>query len=110
MTAKKPAPGDHIRSISPKLADLTRDVLFGDVWERPELSKRDRSLATVTALIALNRLEQLPGHMTRALANGVTEAEILELITHMAFYAGWPNSMSALTVAKTVFEKSTPKP
>jgi 4-carboxymuconolactone decarboxylase len=107
--SKKPAPGDHIRDIAPKLADLTRDVLFGDVWERPGLSKRDRSLATVTALIALNRLEQLPGHMTRALANGVTQAEIIELITHMAFYSGWPNSMSALTIARTIFEKASTK-
>ena len=96
MTAKPPAAGDHIRDIAPKLADLTRDVLFGDVWERPQLKKRDRSLATVTALIAMNRLEQLPGHMTRALANGVTKEEIIELITHLAFYSGWPNSMSAL--------------
>src|SRR5688500_2505274 len=79
MTAKPPAPGDQIRDIAPKLADLTRDVVFGDIWERPQLKKRDRSLATVTALIAMNRLEQLPGHMTRALANGVTRDEIVEL-------------------------------
>src|SRR6185295_9472241 len=78
MTTKPPAAGDHIRDIAPKLADLTRDVVFGDVWERPQLKKRDRSLATVTALIAMNRLEQLPGHMTRALANGVTKDEIIE--------------------------------
>lgn len=110
MTTKKPAAGDHIRDISPKLADLTRDVLFGDVWERPELSKRDRSVVTVTTLIALNRLEQLPGHMTRALDNGVTREEIIEIITHLAFYSGWPNSMSALTVAKSVFEKHSGKP
>ena len=105
MTAKPPAPGDHIRDIAPKLADLTRDVVFGDIWERPQLKKRDRSLATVTALIAMNRLEQLPGHMTRALANGVTKDEIIELITHLAFYSGWPNSMSALTVARKVFDQ-----
>jgi len=109
MTAKHPAPGDHIRDIAPKLADLTRDVVFGDIWERPQLKKRDRSLATVTALIAMNRLEQLPGHMTRALANGVTKDEIIELITHLAFYSGWPNSMSALTVARKVFEQDAAK-
>jgi 4-carboxymuconolactone decarboxylase len=107
MTAKPPAAGDHIRDISPKLADLTRDVLFGDVWERPQLKKRDRSLATVTALIAMNRLEQLPGHMTRALDNGVTKEEVVELITHLAFYSGWPNSMSALSVARRVFDQYT---
>lgn len=105
MTTKPPAPGDHIRDIAPKLADLTRDVVFGDIWERPQLKKRDRSLATVTALIAMNRLEQLPGHMTRALDNGVTRDEIIELITHLAFYAGWPNAMSALTVARRVFDQ-----
>ena len=65
----------------------------------------DRSLATVTALIAMNRLEQLPGHMTRALANGVTREEIIELITHLAFYSGWPNSMSALSIARKVFDQ-----
>jgi 4-carboxymuconolactone decarboxylase len=105
MTEKPPAAGDHVRDIAPKLADLTRDVLFGDVWERPQLKKRDRSLATVTALIAMNRLEQLPGHMTRALDNGVTREELVELITHLAFYAGWPNAMSALTVARRVFDQ-----
>jgi 4-carboxymuconolactone decarboxylase len=105
MTAKPPAPGDQIRDIAPKLADLTRDVVFGDVWERPQLKKRDRSLATVTALIAMNRLEQLPGHMTRALGNGVTKDEIVELITHLAFYCGWPNAMSALGIARKVFDQ-----
>lgn len=106
MNAKSPpAAGDHVRDIAPKMADLTRDVLFGDIWERPGLKKRDRSLATVTALIAMNRLEQLPGHMSRALDNGVTRDEIIELITHLAFYAGWPNAMSALTVARKIFDK-----
>ena len=109
MTSKPPAAGDQIRDIAPKLADLTRDVLFGDVWERPQLKKRDRSLATVTALIAMNRLEQLPGHMTRALDNGVTRDEIIELITHLAFYSGWPNSMSALSIARKVFDQHAAK-
>ena len=88
---------------APKLLQLTDEVLFGDVWERPELSKRDRSLATVTALIALNRTEQLPFHLTRALENGLTKDELIELITHLAFYSGWPNSMSAVRIAKDVF-------
>jgi 4-carboxymuconolactone decarboxylase len=83
--------------------------VFGDIWERPQLKKRDRSLATVTALIAMNRLEQLPGHMTRALANGVTRDEIVELITHLAFYSGWPNSMSALSIARKVFDQQAAK-
>ena len=74
--------------VSPKLAELTADVLFGDVWERPELSKRDRSLITVSVLVALYRTGQLPGHFRRALDNGVTKEEIGELINHVAFYAG----------------------
>ena len=79
-----------------KLAQLTDDVLFAQVWEGPELSKRDRSLITVAALIALYRQEQLPGHLSRALANGVTRAELIESITHLAFYAGWPAAHSAI--------------
>jgi 4-carboxymuconolactone decarboxylase len=88
----------------PKFAELTDQVLFGDVWERPELSKRDRSLITAAALIALNRPEQLKGHLERARQNGVTKDEVVEVITHMAFYAGWPNAVNAITVAKEVFK------
>ena len=90
---------------SPKLVELTDDVLFGDVWERVELSKRDRSLVTVTALIVGGNTEQLPFHLNRARENGVTEAELIETITHLAFYSGWPKAMSAITVAKDVFKK-----
>jgi 4-carboxymuconolactone decarboxylase len=90
---------------SPKLVQLTDDVLFGDVWERPELSKRDRSLVTVAALVAGGNAEQLPFHLNRARENGVTEAELIETITHLAFYSGWPKAMSAITVAKEVFKK-----
>jgi 4-carboxymuconolactone decarboxylase len=79
----------------PKLAELSADVLFGDVWERPGLSKRDRSLITVAALIAISGLEQMPFHMHRALENGVEREEIVEMITHLAFYAGWPRAVSA---------------
>src|SRR3974377_1000905 len=91
MTSKHLPPSptrDKVRATVPKLIDLTEKVLFGDVWERPGLSKRDRSLITCAALIALNRTEQLKGHLERALANGVTPAEISELITHLAFYGG----------------------
>ncbi|MES2058601.1 MAG: carboxymuconolactone decarboxylase family protein [Pseudomonadota bacterium] len=89
--------------IAPKLAELTDDVLFGDVWERPGLAKRDRSLITVAALIALNRPEQLRSHIALARRNGVTETEIVETITQLAFYAGWPNAISAVGVARDVF-------
>lgn len=88
---------------APKLVQLTDDVLFADVWERPELSKRDRSLITVTALIAGGHTERLPFHLNRANENGVKEAELIEAITHLAFYCGWPRAMSAIKVAKEVF-------
>lgn len=94
--------------IAPKLVDLTEDVLFGDVWERPGLSKRDRSLITVATLVALYRSEQLPNHIARALRNGVTRDELVEAITHLAFYAGWPNAVSAIKIAKEVFAKAQP--
>jgi 4-carboxymuconolactone decarboxylase len=91
--------------IAPKLADLTDNVLFGDVWERPQLSKRDRSLATVSALVAMNRPDQLRSHLVRARENGLTQEELIETITHLAFYSGWPNAVSAISVAREVFEK-----
>jgi 4-carboxymuconolactone decarboxylase len=96
---------DMIGDVAPKLAELTEDVLFGDVWERPGLSKRDRSLITVATLVALNRTEQLPFHLVRALENGVTKEEIVESITHLAFYSGWPTAMSAIMLAKGVFKE-----
>jgi 4-carboxymuconolactone decarboxylase len=104
--AKQPssAARDRVRTVAPKLVEYTEKVLFGDVWERPGLSKRDRSLITVTALVALYRPEQLRGHLQRALYNGVTKEELIELITHLAFYAGWPSAMSAASLAKEVFE------
>lgn len=91
--------------IAPKMAELTDEVLYGDVWERPELSKRDRSLVTVSALVAMNRPDQLRSHLVIARNNGVTEAELIESITHLAFYVGWPNAVSAIAVAKDVFKK-----
>lgn len=92
--------------IAPKLAELTDKVLLGDVWERPGLSKRDRSLVTVSALIALNRPEQLRSHIALAKRNGVTETEIVEAITHLAFYSGWPNAITAVGVAREVFKQN----
>ena len=90
---------------APKLADLTDSVLYADIWERPQLSKRDRSLVTVAALIALNRPDQLRSHLALARKNGVTEEELVETITHMAFYSGWPSAVSAVAIAKDVFKK-----
>ncbi len=92
-----------VGDFAPKLAQLTDEVLFGDVWARPELSPRDRSLITVAALIANGNTEQLPGHLRRAKENGLTEAELAEVIIHLAFYAGWPRAMSAVRVAREVF-------
>ncbi len=94
--------------ITPKLAELTDDVLFGDVWERPELSKRDRSLVTVSALIAMNRPDQLRSHLALAQTNGVKREELTEAITHLAFYAGWPSAVTAAGVAKEVCAATPP--
>lgn len=92
--------------IVPKLAELTDSVLFGDVWARPQLSPRDRSLATVSALIAMNRPDQLRSHLALARTNGVTREELVEAITHLAFYAGWPSAVSAASVAREVLGPS----
>ncbi len=94
-----------IGDVAPKLADITDDVLFGDVWERPQLSKRDRSLITCAALVALGATEQMSFHFPRAVENGVTKDELVELITHLAFYAGWPNAMSAAARARELLGK-----
>ena len=87
------------------MVDLTEKVVFGDVWERPELSKRDRSLITCAALVALQRPDQLRGHLDRALTNGETKEELGELITHLAFYSGWPTAVTAASIAKEAFDK-----
>jgi 4-carboxymuconolactone decarboxylase len=113
--AAAPAPGASAQpttaqrlmgDFAPKLRELTDNVLFGDVWARPELSPRDRSLVTVSALIAMNRPDQLRSHLARARDNGVTQEEVVEVITHLAFYAGWPNAITAISVAKEVFQKN----
>lgn len=88
---------------APKLAELTDDVLFEDVWNRPELSPRDRSLITVAVLTANGNTGQLGFHLGRAVENGVTQEEIIEAITHVTLYAGWPQGMAAMGVAKQVF-------
>jgi 4-carboxymuconolactone decarboxylase len=93
-----------MQEVAPKLAEITAATLFGDVWERPGLSKRDRSLITVATLIALYRTGQLPGHINRALDNGVTKEEIGELVTHIAFYAGVPTAAQAAGIIKEVFD------
>ncbi|MXP23443.1 carboxymuconolactone decarboxylase family protein [Gordonia sp. HNM0687] len=92
----------HYPKAVPKLAELGQDVLYGDVWEREELSKRDRSLITVAALIALYRPEQLEAHMQRALGNGVTADELAEVVTHMGFYAGWPSAVTGGEILRSV--------
>ena len=97
---------EAIRGTVPKLAEISDQVIYGDVWERPGLSKRDRSLITVATLVALGREKQLDGHLARALQNGVTKDEISEIITHLAFYAGWPAAMTAAQIAKDVFAKN----
>ena len=108
--AKAPpsAKRDRIKGFVPALVDYTNDVVYGDLWERKGLSKRDRSLITVAALTAMYRTDQLPGHLERALANGVTREEIGELITHLAFYAGWPSAMTAGQIARRVFDARKP--
>ena len=101
-TAIKSSGGPYA-DIAPALNDATRDVLFGQIWERAELPKRDRSLITVATLVALYRFNELPFHLAFAQQNGVTKEEILELITHLAFYAGWPCANTAIEVARKVF-------
>jgi 4-carboxymuconolactone decarboxylase len=106
-TPKSPEPFGarrNVADIAPKLQALTDDVLFGDVWKRPGLSPRDRSLITVASLVALYRTNELPIHLKKALENGVTREELVEAITHLAFYSGWPTAMTAMTIARPVFE------
>jgi len=92
--------------VAPALGEYTDNVLFGEVWERPGLSKRDRSLITVATLVALYRTNELPFHIKFALENGVTKDELAEAITHLAFYAGWPPAATAVGIARKVFAES----
>lgn len=91
--------------VAPRLAEITDDVLFGDVWERPGLSPRDRSLITVATLITLYRTNELPFHLKKAIENGVTRDELAEVITHLAFYAGWPCASTAVAIARGVLQE-----
>jgi 4-carboxymuconolactone decarboxylase len=90
---------------APELVRLTDEVLFGQVWSHPGLSPRDRSLVTVAALVSLYRTEQLGSHLRRALDNGLSKDELVQAITHLAFYAGWPNAMTAITELKKITEE-----
>ena len=96
---------DELKALAPDYAQLTQDVLFGDVWKRPPLSQRDKSLITVTVLVALNRIEQVEFHLKKALENGLTKEELVAAITHIAFYAGWPTAASACTHLKKVIDQ-----
>jgi 4-carboxymuconolactone decarboxylase len=96
---------DAVRDVVPDLIGYSERVLFGEIWERPGLKKRDRSLIVVATLIALGRERQLVGHLQRALDNGVTKNEISEIITHLAFYAGWPTASTAVGIARRVFDE-----
>lgn len=105
MAKKQTAGCDQLGAFAPKFAELNDDVLFGQVWSREkELSPRDRSFLTVTALITKGAFEQLPYHMQAAKKNGITKDEIAEMITQLAFYVGWPNAWSAFNVAKKVWD------
>jgi len=104
MSAKTSPARQAFGDIAPALAGYTDDVLFGDVWERPGLSPRDRSLITVASLVSLYRMNELPFHLKKALDNGVTRNELIELITHLAFYSGWPTANTALPIARRVFD------
>ena len=105
MPAPTPAPKDRPlqETLTPHFVHLTRNVLFGDVWEQPGLSKRDRSMITVAALTVLYRTDQLRGHIRRALDNGVKREELGEMFQHLAFYGGWPTAVNAFNLAKEVF-------
>jgi len=104
--AKSQGAKNLIGDFAPKLVELTDQVLFDDVWERKELSKRDRSLITVAALVTLNRPDQLRFHLNYAIQNGLKKEELIEAMTHLAFYSGWPNAISAIMIAKELFSKS----
>lgn len=104
MAAPPSARRDRLKPHFPKLVEMTNAYVYGDVWERPQLSKRDRSLVTIAALAALGWEDQLETHIARGLGNGLTREEVAEAITHLAMYAGWPAAMTASHVAVDVFD------
>jgi 4-carboxymuconolactone decarboxylase len=110
MARESVTPRNPFADIAPALADYTDQVLFGDVWKRLGLSPRDRSLVTVACLVALYRSNEMPFHMKRALENGVTREELVEAITHLAFYAGWPCASTAIGIARKVFQEASARP
>ncbi len=110
MSSETPAPRNPFADIAPALGNYTDQVLFGDVWKRPQLSSRDRSLVTVACLVSMYRSNEMPFHFKRALENGVTRDELIETITHLAFYAGWPAASTALPIARRLFEEAAATP
>jgi 4-carboxymuconolactone decarboxylase len=106
MSDKPTAARNAYGHLAPKFAEITDEVLFGDIWRDAELSPRDRSVVTVSSLISLYRINELPYHVKIALDNGVTKREIIAIITHLAFYSGWPTAASAMTIANKVFEEA----
>ncbi len=96
---------DDLKAIAPEFATLTQDFLFDDIWKRPGLSQRDKSLITVTCLVALNRIEQVDIHLKKGFENGLTKNEIVAAITHIAFYAGWPTAASGFAHLKKVIDQ-----
>ena len=105
VPATAQAARDAVRTVAPALIEYTESVLYGDLWERPGLSPRDRSLVTISALVATGQVAQITFHLSKAMDNGLTKAQASEVLTHLAFYTGWPNVMSAVPVFKDVFEK-----
>lgn len=109
MAAPPSARRDRINPYFPKLVEMTNDYVYGDLWEREQLGKRDRSLVTIAALTALGWEDQLKSHIARGLGNGLTREEVTEIITHLSMYAGWPAAMTASHVAVDVFEAQDKK-
>lgn len=99
---------EMIGDIAPKLLEITDEVILGDIWKRDELSPRDRSLITISSLITMKNTDQLRVHLDMGKENGLSEAELIEVITHLAFYVGWPKALAAIKVAKDLFSKDTP--
>ena len=104
IAGRKVSPA-YVRSVAPALENYTEQRLFGEVWERPGLSRRDRSVVTVAALIARNQTSALPSYLNQALENGVQPRELSEIITHLAFYSGWGNAFGAIGAAREVFDE-----